>query len=213
MKTEKDISGQRFNHLVAKKRAFSRKGCIFWTFVCDCGIEKDIPKQDVILGRIKSCGCKRPMYISMRNKKMLGRDKRTEDEAKISGVFTAMIDRCKNPKNKRYKRYGGRGITICPEWSGKNGRENFISWAKSSGYKKGLTIERINNDGDYSPENCKWATKYEQNRNTIQNNNVYIDGVKMCISDVAKMFNINRMTLYYRLKRGIDIKKAIKIEK
>ena len=211
MKKEKDISGQRFNHLVAKKRAFSKKGIIFWVFACDCGKTKNIPKQSVIRGVIKSCGCKRGEYIAIRNRK--GGNRKTEEEKRLGDVYAAMKDRCMNIKNKRYKRYGGRGITICNLWSGTNGRKNFIEWGKSSGYKKGLTIERINNDKGYCPENCKWATKYEQNRNTIQNNNIEIDGIKMCISDIAKKYGINRMTLYYRLKRGLDIKNALTLKK
>ena len=126
--------------------------------------------------------------------------KYTAEELVLYRVWGAMKHRCANPNDKRFKNYGGRGITVCEEWQ--NDYLAFYKWAVSNGYKKGLTIDRIDTDGNYCPENCRWATPAQQNRNYSRNHLVTYNGKTMCIADWATHFGINRATVLFRLKQG-----------
>lgn len=114
--------------------------------------------------------------------------------------YIAMMDRCYRQNASNYSNYGGRGITVCEEW---HNIENFEKWVSESNYRKGLTIERINVDGNYEPSNCKWATKKEQGNN--RRNTVYVEYNGEChtISEWADITGINRSTLNNRYYRGV----------
>lgn len=115
----------------------------------------------------------------------------------------AMIDRCTNPNVKNYPYYGGRGIKVCDEW---NDIEKFELWVEMSGYKDGMTLDRINPNGDYCPENCRWATRKQQANNRRNTVRLTFLGEEHTISEWADILGINRSTLnnrYYRnVKRG-----------
>ena len=111
-----------------------------------------------------------------------------------------MRARCLNPKSPSYKRYGARGITICNDWL-----EDFVKfkdWALNSGYKENLTIDRIDNNGNYCPENCRWATPKEQAQNRSSNTYVYFKGKKMCITELSRILNIPLTTLNRKMSGG-----------
>ena len=122
-----------------------------------------------------------------------------------------MLTRCFNPKRKEWANYGGRGISVCNEWKGKNGYINFREWSIANGWKDGLTIDRIDNDGDYEPNNCRWATLRAQARNRRSNVWLNVDGEKMLLFDVAKKFKMWHHTIRYWMKKygpEIAIQKA-----
>lgn len=122
--------------------------------------------------------------------------KRTE----LYRVWCAMKERCSNPHNKSFRNYGAKGIAVCTEW-----RESFNAfreWAIAAGYKKGLTIDRIDCARGYSPDNCRFATTAEQNRNYSRNHNITYNGETHCIADWEKITGINRATILYRIKAG-----------
>ncbi|PGF00854.1 hypothetical protein [Bacillus toyonensis] len=121
---------------------------------CDCGNIKEVLYQHLKKGKTKSCGCK--------SNEMKVNIKHGGWKTRIYQTHSDMKQRCLNPNNPRYHRYGGRGIVICEEWMS---FESFRDWAYSNGYSDDLTIERINNDGNYEPDNCKWATMEEQLKN------------------------------------------------
>lgn len=125
-------------------------------------------------------------------------------------VRKSIIERTTHKNNCHYSCYGGRGITICKEWL--ESPKSFFDWALKNGYKKGLSIDRINNDGNYCPENCRWVTQKEQTRNTRRNNNLTLNGKTMCISDWAKKLGFKHpIAINKRLKRGWSVEMALSI--
>ena len=123
----------------------------------------------------------------------------------IHNIWYGMIRRCYDTKCRNYNRYGGRGITVCEEW--KNSFKAFLNWAVLNGYRKGLTIDRIDNNLGYSPENCRWATHKEQNRNYSRNHIITVNGESMCIADWADKTGIKPATILARIKRGWSVDK------
>lgn len=116
--------------------------------------------------------------------------------------WATMMSRCYNPHRKKYKTYGERGIKVCKEW---HDIRKFANWCKTSGYKKELQLDRINNNGDYCPENCRWVTPAQNSRNRRTNINITISNKTMCVADWAKYTNRSSFTLYWWIKvYGID---------
>lgn len=118
-----------------------------------------------------------------------------------------MKDRCYNLHNKRYSHYGARGITVCDEW--RNDYAKFKQWAIDNGYSAGLSLDRINNDGNYCPNNCRWVNSVTQNNNFSRNHFVTYNGITLSISQWAKKTGIPRNTLDWRIAKGWDIGKAL----
>jgi len=124
----------------------------------------------------------------------------------IYNKWCSMRERCKNPHNKSFSRYGAKGVTVCKEWD--ESFQAFYEWAMDTGYKAGLTIDRIDNSKGYSPENCRWATTSQQNRNYSRNHLITYNGETKCLADWADEFGINRTTILFRLKSGKPIEKV-----
>ena len=125
---------------------------------------------------------------------------------KLYGVWSTMKSRCNNPNNKSFKRYGDKGIKVCDEWV--TSFKSFYDWALTAGYKDGLTIDRIDNSKGYNPDNCRWVTSSEQNRNYSRNHLITYNGRTQCLTDWADELGINRATLLMRLKRGKTVEQA-----
>lgn len=131
-----------------------------------------------------------------------------QDRRKILyGAWTNMMYRCNNPKNRRYHNYGGRGIKVSSEWES---FEEFYLWAINNGHQENLSLERIDNDGDYSPDNCKWATIKEQNINRRNVHEIEIDGETKTVMEWCKIYDLNPGTFYSRYNiYGWDLVKSI----
>ena len=181
MKYKMDLSGKRFGRLTvleyAGKKKSGSQNKTLWKCLCDCGNEKITDVGALRSGHTTSCGClHKEMFGALNRKHNLAH------KCNLYSVWKSMNGRCKNPKDKSYKNYGGRGIEVCKEWQ--NDFKAFYDWAYSVGYNekktdKGinvLTLDRIDNDGNYCPENCRWVSNLEQannKRNTMTNEERY----------------------------------------
>lgn len=119
-----------------------------------------------------------------------------KDRKRLKGIWYLMKDRTINPKNIAFKHYGGRGIKVCSEWF--NSFESFYEWSMSNGYKENLTIDRIDNDGDYEPSNCRWADRYTQANNRRNNIIVSVEGEKLTLAQYCRERNLNRKSIYQK---------------
>lgn len=134
-----------------------------------------------------------------------------EDRERLRSVRSAMIQRCTNPKNSEYHNYGGRGITICNQWM--TDRESFIEWAFASGYRQGLSIDRIDNNGNYCPENCRWATPKEQAANMRKNLYITLCGETHMYSDWPAILGLSKSGFRKRLELGWSEEKIVNTPK
>lgn len=132
--------------------------------------------------------------------------KYTVQNVRLYNIWYGMLERCRNSLNPYYHRYGGRGVVVCDEW---NDYESFSVWAISNGYADELSLDRIDNNGNYDPTNCRWVTKTEQHYNTSQNRYETINGVTKCVSEWAKDYGIRYGLVLRRLSRGLTIEEAL----
>lgn len=155
-------AGDRFGRLVVAGRSFVGRGDR-WSCLCDCGVKRDVPAWSLTRGETRSCGClRRDMSRSRATTHGLG-------VGPLHRVWSGMKQRCMRSSNKSFADYGGRGIYVCDEW---HEYAPFYSWAMSNGYRRGLQVDRVDNDGPYSPGNCKFSTVSENCNNTRRNVNV-----------------------------------------
>lgn len=193
MNKEKDITGNKYGRLTAVKRYGSTKDSHpIWLFRCECGNSHIARKNAVTTGLTSSCGkClpKNPPII------------KTHDmsNTRIYRIWASMKNRCKKQCISHRSRYYDRGIKVCDEWQC---FEPFYEWAITNGYKEDLTIDRIDNNKGYSPDNCRWTTPFMQARN--KRNNVFVPykGETHCLADWEKITGIDQRILGHRLKVG-----------
>lgn len=200
-----DLTGQRFGRWIAlepRRRESDPFQQRHWLCRCDCGTEKIVNQRSLVCGDTLSCGC-RLRDRAQEPKQRRRRERRSTPEY---GIWTRMRQRCMTPTHLDYPRYGGRGITICPEW---NSFERFLA-------DMGLrptpqhSIDRIDNDGPYSAANCRWGTKKEQSDNRGEFNRLLtFQGKTMGVTDWARELGMGRTTLLLRLKAGWSIERAL----
>ena len=182
----KDITGQRFGKLVAISPTSQRSdnGSVIWECHCDCGNDVLVPLNDLRRKAKQSCGC-------LAKKHGLSK-------SKIYKVWCSMKARCNNPHGESYKNYGSRGITICDRWNGPDGFKNF--YADMGEAPRGMSLDRIDNDKGYSPENCRWATRKQQQNNTRSNRYITMNGQTKTIHEWCDEYGID----YETVRRRID---------
>lgn len=200
----KDMTGKKLNKLLVLKRVDNDKyGNARWLCKCDCGKSVVCNGQSIRSGRAKSCGC-----LQKLSARLLAY-KHGESKTRLFKAWAAMKGRCFNKNDVSYKNYGGKGITICKEWLD---FLTFKDWALKNGYREGLTIDRINVNGNYEPTNCRYVTRAEQNRNTTRNIKVHYKGKEVTISELSRIIKVQKwrlLTLYHRNKE--DFIKSINL--
>lgn len=162
-----DLTGRRFGRLVALNFSHKDKNRkTYWDFICDCGEIKTLRSDCVKNGSIQSCGCmkKEQDYKNLRMDRKLEKTLKTDETySTLARRYAAMKQRCYDSHSKQYKNYGGRGIKVCDEWL--HSFKNYYEWCISHGYRKELEIDRIDNDGNYEPLNCRFVTRKENVNN------------------------------------------------
>lgn len=173
---------------------------------CDCGNEKVVLAYSLTRGLTVSCGCYQKIVTS--------NAKRTHGKSKsrLYSIFNDMHRRCEDPTRKIYPRYGGRGITVCPEWNRKDGFPKFDQWSMSHGYADNLTIDRIDNDKGYSPDNCRWVDYITQANNTSWNKLIEYDGEIHTMAEWGRIKKLNQATIKNRLNHGWTVGEALGYE-
>ena len=195
-----DISGEKFGRLLVLHRAENRGGITCWNCKCVCGKTVEVAGADLKRGRTRSCGCLRSDITTKRN------TTHNSSYTRLYNIFVGMNRRCKNTRDSAYPRYGGKGI--------KNMFASFVDfrdWALSNGYSDHLTIDRMDNNGDYCEDNCRWATYEEQNRN--KSSNIHVThpetGEKLTLSEWGERLGGSKSMVRQRIQSGWDAKKAI----
>lgn len=177
---------------------------------CDCG--NHISREVYMIGSgiVSSCGCSKGEALKRYNssgKRSKGCFKDGRSLHPLYGTWFQMISRCENPNSNHYDRYGGRGIKVCEEW---HDFWKFIEWSNSVGGRpQGYTLDRINNDGNYEPNNCRWANWRTQKTNTSANVFLEYNGVRKTMIEWCEELNINYRTLNNRINRGWSVEKAL----
>ena len=228
----KNLKGQKFGNLIAIEQQgvhITRKTAM-WLCKCDCGNEKLIAAHDLKHGTV-SCGCvarqsklknlslghgwnkgiegeSKLVKLEKKRKYAMLRLKAKTKNKRIHCIWGGMNERCYHENHVSYANYGGRGIAIHEEW--RNDYYSFQKWALSNGYEEHLTIDRINNNGNYEPSNCRWATSKEQANNMSSNRLITIDGITKNMGQWSDQYNIKRSTFSERLRHGKTGKELIR---
>lgn len=159
-----DLTSKKFGRLTVIERYGYQGKIITWLCTCDCGNSCIVRGDHLRNLTISSCSC------LTKELRKINATKHSLARTRLYRIYNCMRNRCYDKKHTHYKNYGGRGITVCNDWL--NDRKSFFSWAINNGYKDNLTIDRIDNDKGYSPSNCRWATRYEQQHNKRTKNTI-----------------------------------------
>lgn len=189
-----DLAEQRFGRLtVLEYIGTNKRRESLWLCECDCGNQAIIPKTALKTSHTKSCGCLHKDVVGERS------TKHSLSGHPLYNNWDSMHQRCINKNNIRYSRYGGRGITVCDEWKD---FKNFYDWSIDNGYEPGLSIDRIDNDGNYEPGNCRWADTITQANNKSTCRYITYNGVKHTLMEWSRLFNVPYTTLCKRIKHN-----------
>lgn len=190
-----DLVGKKFNYFTVIKRVADRNRAPYWLCRCECGTEKEIEGGNLRSNRIRSCGCAPGNY-----KVKHGMCKTAEYK-----VWQGMLRRCTNHNDKRYAQYGGRGISVCDRW---RSFENFYADMGDRPSDE-HQIDRENNDGNYEPGNCRWATRTQQCRNKSANVMLTIGSETLCAAEWAERSGVSHARIRHRLRLGWSSEDAV----
>lgn len=191
-----DLTGRQFGRWrVVSLGDVNGRGEIYWNCACECGTERSVKAGVLRSGKSTSCGCFHKQAVTTHG---------------YTGTTTfksweSMRQRCSNPNARGFERYGGRGIKVCERW-----QNSFEAFLEDMGDRPdGHTLDRIDYNGDYTPENCRWASGKEQQRNRAANATLTYDGKTMCLADWADTVGVPAKIIAWRVKRGWEISRAL----
>ncbi len=194
------LIGTRFGKLTVQSIYSNGRRNVCVCF-CDCGNTKSVRKDHLTSGKVVSCGCYHSALTGERTKT------HGMSRTRLYRIWKGMRNRCSNEHIQNYERYCGRGITVCEEWQR---FEPFYEWAMANGYSDDLSIDRIDNDGNYEPSNCQWANRTEQARNRCSNEFITYNGTTKYISDWDKDIGAPKSgRVRARINAGWSIEKAV----
>lgn len=202
----KSYIGQNFNSLKIidvsyEKNLKTKDTHYFFICKCDCGNTTKVRVKRVLNGETQTCGCRNKGYNYHNS------DGLSKNYPHLYSVWNILRHKCYNKNNAKYKNYGARGITVCEEW--KHKFEPFCKWAMANGYRQGLTIERIDVDGNYEPSNCKWITFKEQSRNKTNTKYAIYNGIKKPLIVWCEELNLPYNTIRARIDNSWEVNKAL----
>lgn len=203
-----NIAGQRFGRLTVIERVASTKAQAQWRCVCDCGKETVVCSQDLRNGHTKSCGCY-GLEVSVSHTPSFSTHK--ESRSRLYRVWIGMKGRCNNCKNKAYSYYGGRGIKVCQDWN--ESYALFRDWALANGYQENLTIDRIDVNGNYCPENCRWVSMKVQMNNTRANRRITLNGETKTMAEWSESTGLSYETIRNRTIKGKPADEVLQMPK
>lgn len=190
-----DITGQKFNKLTVL--GIASRNPLYWRCRCDCGNIINVRTSNLKRNQVKSCGCIHHNGNPIHNL----------CHTRLYRIRAKIIRRCYVKEDPAYPSYGGRGIKMCDEW--RNSVESFFDWAISNGYSDELSIDRINNDGDYTPNNCRWANSKEQSNNRRSNINITINGETKTMTEWCEETGVSYKRAHARMRAGWDAAEAV----
>ena len=197
-----DLTGKKFGNLtvISKSDSINRKS--YWICKCDCGNKTIVRASNLKSGHTKSCGCyKKTREIEANTVHGLS-------NTRIHRIWDNIKTRCLNKNSPAFRLYGGRGITICEEW--KNSFIEFYQWAISSGYSDKLSIDRIDTNGNYCPDNCRWVSMKVQQNNRTNNRILSIGDTSHTLAEWSEISGKNEWKIRYALKHGKTIEEILR---
>lgn len=196
-----DLTGKKFGRLTVIDRAPNSAKCeTRWNCVCECGAKTTVRGKNLIQGITRSCGCIRKDPRPYRNTHGMSR-------TRLYRIWSLIKNRCENENSPAYRNYGGRGIELCEDWHSSSA---FFEWALSNGYAENLTIDRIDNNKGYSPENCRWVDETTQGNNKRTNRYITIGDKTKTLAQWCREYNMNYKAVHNRItKLEWDIEKAL----
>lgn len=194
--------GERFGRLTVISHHHKQNTRHFVVCRCDCGRLKIVSTSDLKSHRTFSCGCLSRELREERKKNKIKNEN-------LRYIWVGMRQRCNNPNNKSYKNYGARGIRVCAEWDTKKSFRTFEAWALKNGYRRGLSLDRIDNDGNYEPANCRWADAVTQANNKRGTIKINYNGNMLSVTEANNLLGFPKNLLYRRLYSGWPIDRAL----
>lgn len=215
-----DLTGQKFGRLTALYTVSNNSHHTRWHCLCECGNTKDVLQQNLCNGHVRSCGC---LHVERNVEKInaynasINRESHNETKSKLYKIWVGIKSRCYGETASAYDNYGGRGIGVCSEW--KDSFLSFKTWALSNGYSEELSIDRIDVNGDYSPDNCRWVSNSIQqfNKRPPKRNTSGYVGVSFnkasgkWIAYITKDYVVHWLGMYDDIEDAIKARKAAEI--
>lgn len=201
-----NLEGMQFSRLLVQEKTERKNGHQFYRCRCTCGEIVTVSGSALVQGKAKSCGCLRKEKAKV-HAEALNRNevsvKHGDYSSRLYRIWVGMKRRCYNECCDHYDNYGGRGITVCEDW--RDNYQQFKTWALANGYSDELTLDRIDSNKDYSPDNCRWATRKTQANNTRSNVRVEYHGENRTITEWSQITGIPDSTIQSRLSKGYPL--------